>query len=162
MVEDMTSEPPKRRGRRPRKVEEARAEITEKKEAKTAKEIDAISIQDMPLETREDYHAYNAAARKLRLPTKMIPHHLFPNRKIKFTRIDKKNVSTPIKLISGEHYIDFQKSLQHGQIYELPEPVIEFLHSRTEPRFKEMKYPDGSAEMVHDYDEPRFSCQMVV
>lgn len=129
---------------------------------KEEKQKDAITLHEMPLETRDDYIAYNREARRLRLPTKMIPHHLFPHQKVKFVRRDGQKSDVPVKMVSGKHFIDFHKKLKHGEVYELPEPVIEFLNNRAEPRYKELKRTDGSSQTVFDYWEPRFSCQMVV
>jgi hypothetical protein len=121
-----------------------------------------IALEDMPLNTIEDYHAYNKEAKKRKKPVKFIPLSLFPHRKVRFVRMDgQSGNSCHVKFVSGAHYINFDMELQDSVEYELPEPVIEYLNSRKTPKYKQQKFPDGTSTVVWSHDKHRFACQMI-
>lgn len=177
--DDQINEKPKKRGRKPKRLlkaedgkskEENRYEneksmqevATPMGEGRYLMEKVPQNLEELPLNTIDDYYTYNALARKLRKPVKFIPHTLFYKQKIKFIRTDNQR-STPLKLRfrSGKYMIDFQKTLKPGEEYDLPIPVIEYLNGLKEAKYKQIKYPDGRAETVLDHYKHRFSCQAI-
>jgi len=158
--EEKAQESQSRRGRPKRSDAEAQNCESPKKEEKVIPI--PLDLEDMPLNSIEDYKAYNKMARKQRKPVKFVPHDLFPKQRVRFIRSDNQP-SNPLKLRfrSGEYMIDFQKTLKPGEVYELPIPVIDYLNNLKEARYKQIKYPDGRAETVLDYHKHRFSCQAI-
>lgn len=159
---------PKKRGRPPknRNSQHIANDVTEGLLERAGK----VDLASLPLETREDYFKYNEEARKQRKPIKFLPHDFFPKQRVRFVRMDNQT-GNPLKLRfrSAEKLIDFnserdleEKMLMDSQEYDLPLPVIEHLNSRKVPRYKQVKYPDGTHETVLSHHEHRFSCQMVM
>jgi hypothetical protein len=124
------------------------------------------SIEDMPLETFDDYQAYNKAARKenkrlkmLRYPCKPCPVELHPKERIIFNRVDQPTNALPVHL--SNHLIDFDQVLYPGQEYELPRVVVNYLQKKGVPVWKWYDNPDGSKETRLSHYEPRFALRTV-
>jgi hypothetical protein len=120
----------------------------------------------MPLNSLEDYKAYNAEARKLnhklgiaRYPIKPCPIELHPKEKIVFARKDQP--SNPLPVYLSNDLIDFKMTLIPGKTYELPRCVIEYLSSKGTPIWKWFENPDGSKETRATGLDPRFSLRTI-
>lgn len=117
-------------------------------------------LDEMPLDTVEDYRAYNKIARRQRTPVKVPPTHMHKHRKVKFTRNDGQHENV-LKAFVSNADIEFKAQLKSGCIYDLPVPFIKFLSSRTVPVFSEVRNPDGTTETKQTGEWNRFSCQTI-
>ena len=120
------------------------------------------AIEQMPLETYEDYKAYNAAARKenkrlklLRYPCIPCPEELHPTERIVFGRNDQPDNALPVFL--SNHLIHFQKTLYPGKTYDLPRVVVNYLADKGVPVWKHFVNADGSSETKISHKTPRFN-----
>src|SRR5271169_6650952 len=84
---------------------------------------EAVRIEDMPLNTLEDYLRYNAEARKLnkklricRYPVKQCPAELHPKVRVEFMRNDGSNCDLPV--YKSDEMIHFDMKLSPGKVYD--------------------------------------------
>jgi hypothetical protein len=109
------------------------------------------AIDEMPLNTYEDYKGYNRAARKqnkrlkiCRYPCKPCPVDLHPKERIVFGRTDQPLNALPVYL--SNHLIHFDQVLYPGKTYDLPRVVINYLADKGVPNWKWFPNADGSME----------------
>lgn len=131
-----------------------------------AKLEEPINIEDMPLNSLEDYAKYNARARELnhklrinRYPIKPCPIELHPKETIVFARKDQPN--NPLPVYKSDDVIDFKKTLIPGKTYELPRYIIDYLSKKGTPIWKWRTKSDGSRETVAEATDPRFSIRTI-
>lgn len=124
------------------------------------------SIEEMPLNSLEDYVAYNIEARKLnrklkmcRYPIKQCPEELHPKERVVFNRNDQP--SNPLPAYVSDHMIDFKKTLIPGKTYDLPRYIVEYLSKKGYPEWDWFVNPDGSKETRIARTKPRFSLRTV-
>ena len=119
-------------------------------------------LDDLPLESVDDYRVYNRWARVFKKPVKFPPIEMHKHRKVRFTRSDNQRGNPlSVRRRDGESLIDFHMILEDGKEYDLPVPIINFINKLGVPRYKEVKYPDGTSETVFSHNEMRFACQAV-
>jgi len=121
-----------------------------------------LAIDEMPLNSLEDYQAYNVEARKLnkklkicRYPLKQCPIELHPKQRVVFGRVDQPSNFAPVYLSNSD--IEFRQKLYPGKQYDLPLCVIDFLAEKGTPVWKWFDNPDGSKETRISHKEPRFA-----
>lgn len=136
------------------------------KQSEEIKVKEEVSIDQMPLETFEDYKEYNKRARQinkklgiLRYPIRQCPIELHPTQRIVFSRNDQPENPLPVHV--SNHLIHFEKTLIPGQTYDLPHCVIEHLASLGYPAWKWRERADGSRETFVSGRNPRFSLRTV-
>lgn len=83
---------------------------------------------------------------KSRKPPVKIPEWTGPLVKVKFQRNDQPDNPMTIKL--RNHLIDWEDTLHPGREYELPQPVIDFINSRKEPKYAEMQDPKNPRQTI--------------
>lgn len=138
-------------------------ETSENLAGELVKRAEKINLEDMPLETIDDYRAYNAEARRQKKQIKFIPLEMFPKTKVRFVRMDGQSGNPlHVRWRDAKTLIDFDRTLKDGEELELPNVVIDYLNNKKVPKYKQVKYPDGSAETVLSHHEHRFTCQMMV
>jgi hypothetical protein len=119
-------------------------------------------------ETKKQVEEQKKAPASVRLETRKkklnLPPYSGPTRRVKFMRNDqpenpmnaclKKAVftkkideKTGVETIVKE-YLDWNKTLVPGRVYELPVPVVEFLNSRSEPTYAERDDPENPRQTV--------------
>jgi len=127
------------------------------------KRAERVNLEDMPLEKPDDYRAYNEEARRQKKQVKFIPDDMFPKTKVRFVRMDGQ-AGNPlhVRWRDAKTLIDFDRTLKDGEEVELPNVVIDYLNNKKIPKYKQVKYPDGSAETVLSHYDHRFTCQMVL
>ena len=126
----------------------------------------------MPLNTHEDYLAYNEAVRNRRRVTrkKDVEYLYAPLDKVKCHKVRvtrTHNRGQPIhlnlrKLDKAVWYRTPKPGLADGAEVELPECIINDVNKLAEPKYKQITYPDGSFETVLDYWDNKYSCQVVM
>lgn len=121
-----------------------------------------VPLDQMPLETYEDYKKYNAKARlenkrarKQVYPPKPCPLELHPKTRIVFNRKDQP--SNPLPVFLCNDMIDFQETLIPGKTYELPNMVVKFLQERGTYIYERVDNPDGSYDTKPKQKIPRFN-----
>ena len=126
----------------------------------------ALPIDEMPLNSLEDYMAYNVEARKLnkklkmcRYPIKQCPIELHPKERIVFGRVDQPTNYAPVYL--SNVLIEFKQKLYPGKTYDLPRCVIDFIASKGTAVWKWFDNPDGSKETRMSHKTPRFALRTV-
>lgn len=143
--------------------------VKEESEAKKRRPIvkdrtveDIIDLQQLPLETIEDYKVYNDHARKLRMPVKVPPDSMHPQWEVKFQRFDQPENVLKYRLCTAE--IDTQGQLIPGKTYTLPKPVVLWLNDRNVPVFAQVDVNDGGPTLKETRqvgERARFSCQFI-
>ena len=132
------------------------------KEAPRKRIEDAVDLNEMPLNTIEDYKAFNREARKLGIRVKIPPSELHKQIKIRFQRFDQpENV---LKTYVRNADIEWKGELIPGQTYTLPLPVVQFLNKLATPIYEQVKCEDGSGKRTETKqvgEKPRFSCQIL-
>lgn len=125
-----------------------------------------LPIEDMPLNSLEEYRAYNAEARRMnkklricRYPIKQCPIELHPKERIVFGRVDQPANYAPIYLSNDD--IEFKQKLYPGKTYDLPRVVIDFLASKGTPIWAWFDNPDGSKETRISHRTPRFALRTI-
>lgn len=100
------------------------------------KETKKLTIEEMPLETLEDYRKRNALARKINKEHKRLVHQIIPCPEekhptqrviITFTNSSLETF-VPVKFSNAD--IDYHKTLEPNVPYDLPEVIIEHLANR--------------------------------
>lgn len=121
-----------------------------------------MPINEMPLETYEDYKRYNERvrienrkARKQVYFHKPCPINLHPKQRIIFNRKDQPSNPLPVLLLND--MIDFQETLIPGKSYDLPHMVIKFLQDRGTFIYDKVQNEDGSYETKPKQKIPRFN-----
>lgn len=84
------------------------------------------------------------------------PQYSGPMRRMKFMRNDQPenpmNVCLKKVVYSAEHdrkeIVDFSKTLVPGKTYDLPDPVVEFLNTRSVPTYGERADPENPRQTV--------------
>lgn len=125
-----------------------------------------LPIEEMPLNSYEDYQAYNLEARKLnkklkmcRYPIKQCPVELHPHERIVFNRNDQP--TNPIKVHLSNDKIHFDKKLYPGQTYDLPRVVVDYLSKKGTSKWDWFDNADGSRETRVSQMIPRFALRTV-
>jgi len=136
---------------------------------KIINEIPASNVDEitsMPLDSLEDYIAYNKAARMAnkkyricRYEIKPCPIALHPKEKVVFSRNDQHD--NKLHFEKSDHMIDFKEDLIPGQTYELPRYIIEYLSKKGTANWKRTTNPDGTFTMKKTSINPRFSLRTV-
>jgi hypothetical protein len=123
-------------------------------------------ISSMPLNSLEDYIAYNKAAAKAnkkykicRYPIKPCPIELHPKEKVIFSRNDQPR--NPLAVYKSDDMIDFKMELIPGKTYELPRYIIEYLAQKGTAVWTPVKNNDGTVDTKKTGMTPRFSVRTV-
>jgi hypothetical protein len=124
------------------------------------------SIENMPLNSLDDYRRYNARARAmnkklrvLRYPIKQCPVEMHPTQRIVFSRKDQPKNPLPVFLSNAD--IEFKKTLMPGQTYDLPVCVIDYLAKKGTPIWDWVEKANGEKETVQVASDPRFALRTV-
>lgn len=127
------------------------------------KSFENVDIQDMPLETFDDYREYNKVARKKKIPVKFPPISMFPTARTKIIRADGQGKNPiHVRIRDAKLLLDYDEELPCSENIEIPQAVISWINNRAKSVYKEVKYPDGTSATQFSHHEPRFSCQMVM
>jgi len=133
---------------------------------KSLEENSVTSIENMPLNSLRDYRLYNEAARKenkklkiCRYPCKPCPVELHPTQRIKFGRVDQP--SNPLPVFVSNDQIHFDKELIPGQIYDLPQYIVNYLSEKGDPIWGWVDLPNGEKETRILNKKPRFTLQPI-
>lgn len=125
-------------------------------------------IHAMPLETLEDYLAYNKEARSLnkqlrvcRYPIKQCPADLHPKERVMLGRVDGQSNANSIPVLLDNEMIYFKETLECDKEYDLPYCVIDHLESKGYPLWEWVTLPDGSKETRQTRKNPRFTVKRV-
>lgn len=126
-------------------------------------------LESMPLKTYEDYKNYNKAVRQRRKFTRQkdveylyAPLDLVPCKKVRITRTSNRGKPININLRKLEYAIWFRSpkgGYKDGDEILLPTCLIDEINNLSEPKYKQVKYPDGSHETVLDYWDNKYSVQ---
>lgn len=121
-----------------------------------------VELNKLPLKTLKDYAAYNEKARALSVRIKPAPAKLHPHIKTKFLRRD--GMEHPVKLKFRNAFIDFEKTVEHGQIYELPKIVVKQYQDLGIPKYKQVitNKDTGESQTRFSHKDPRFAFQIVL
>lgn len=140
--------------------------LLDKVKEETSKEIKALAIEDMPLESLADYMRYNerarAANKKLRIcryPAKPCPVELHPKQRIVFGRNDQP--SNPLPVFKSDHMIHFDQKLVPGQTYDLPHYIIDYLAQKGTPVYERFTTKEGAEDTREVSKAPRFAIRTV-
>jgi len=133
-----------------------------------SEETSSDPIHTMPLETLEDYMAYNKEARglnkKLRLcryPIKQCPIELHPKERVILGRVDGQSNLNPVPVLLDNEQIHFNETLDCGKEYDLPHCVIDHLESKGYPIWDWITKADGERETRQIGKNPRFTVKRV-
>jgi len=85
-----------------------------------------------------------------------IPQYTGPTKRVKFMRNDQPENPMNSRLTKvvfnketeREELVDWTGTLTPGRTYELPEPVVDFLNSRTEPTYSERSDPENPRQTI--------------
>lgn len=137
-----------------------RARKSEIGQAVLVREENFDDIEKMSLDSFEDYELYNSKARKLGMPVKCPPLHLHKHLRCKVSRLDGQG-NNAIRARKRDKSIDFDETIMPGQEVEIPEVIVDFLHSLQYPQYKQINHPDGTSETVFSHNMPRFAVQVL-
>lgn len=127
----------------------------QKRRKKVSKELGKL-----PLKTLDDYEKYNERCRAMGIPVKPAPAEMHDHVKVKFLRRD--NMTHPVKLKFRNAFIDFEKKVHHGFVYEIPKMVVRFYQNLGIPKYRRTDNREtGESETVFSHKEPRFAFQIV-
>ena len=132
-----------------------------------------IPLDEMPLNTLRDYRLYNQEVRRLNKLAKrndksikeglyqirQCPEELHPKQRVTVQNIHQPN--NPVAVHLSNELIHFDKKLNPGVEYDLPECVIFHLSSLGNPVWKWRNKANGSKETYYDHKTPRFSVRTV-
>ena len=125
-----------------------------------------INLEDMPLETMDDYRRYNEKARAmnkklhiLRYPVKQCPVDLHPKQRVVFNRKDQPK--NPLPVYKSDEMIEFKKTLIPGTAYDLPVYIVDYLAKKGVPQWDWIDKPNGERETVQVGVDPRFAIRNV-
>lgn len=125
-----------------------------------------LPIETMPLNSLDDYMAYNREARRLnkklgmcRYQIKPCPVELHPKERIVFNRNDQP--SNPLPVYKSDDIIDFKQKLYPGKTYDLPVYIVNYLMSKGSPEWKWYDNLDGSRETRVAHYKPRFAIRSI-
>lgn len=128
-------------------------------------------LEQMPLKKYEDYLAYNDAVRQRRKFTRTkdvdyiyAPLDVIPCKKVRITRTSNRGKPINLNLRKLQHAVWFRSpkgGYKDGDEIDLPVCLIDEVNNLSEPKFKQVKYPDGSHETVLDYWDNKYSVQTI-
>jgi len=129
-------------------------------------------LEEMPLDTHEDYKRYNDAVRQRRrsLRVKDVEFLYAPLDKVKctkatITRTNNRGKPIKINLRKLKHAVWFQSpkdGFKDGEEIVIPECLINEINKIAEPKYRQEKYPDGSHATVLDYWENKYNVQPIM
>lgn len=128
-------------------VKELRSQLEETKKQVADQKKVPVSVR---LENRKKKHnlpPYSGPTRRVKFMRNDQPENPMNAclKKVVFTKkIDEK---TGVETIVKE-YLDWHKTLSPGRIYELPDPVVEFLNTRSEPTYEERADPENPRQTI--------------
>jgi len=139
---------------------------------KSSESLTIDDIQDMPLETAEDYFAYNDAVRayrkrtrmkdgKYKLPFKYIPHELVQCVNVKMTRTKNRGRPISINLRCSKEWIHVKGYYKDGEETRIPFCMVNRINDLAEPKYKQVTYQDGSYSTELDYMDNKYNCQVI-
>lgn len=135
------------------------------------------SLEDldaMPLKTYDDYLKYNEALRGRRRVLRKKdtpPFYLYAPMdviecvKVKITRTSNRGLPININMRKLGKAIWFKspkKGFKDGSDIMMPKCLVDTINNLAIPKYKQVKYPDGSHETVLDYMENQYSCQVLM
>jgi len=137
------------------------------------------ALTELDTSTYEALCLYNKHVRKNRLRTRKatIPfkyvycekgsmpeedQEMVPFRKVRMTRT--KNRGTPISLNikDSKNWVHMKGIWDDGTELRIPEVMIDRINELAEPKYKQVKYPDGSSATVLDYMDNKYSVQIIM
>lgn len=170
---------PKRKRRTPAEMAAAReAEVKEPTKVEAPIETqdpyptDYEKIQDLPLDTYEDYVRYNECVRRRRkrtrkvdLPYKYAPHEVVHMTKVRLTRTKHRGNPININLRCTKNWVKMESPLEgykDGEEVMIPTCFVDRINEMAEPKYKQIKYPDGSSSTVLDYWDNKYNAQVML
>lgn len=121
-----------------------------------------VRLDDLPLDSIEDYRAYNKEAQKQRKPLKIPPNEMHEQVEVRFNRFDQpENV---LKFYKRCAEFEYKGQWMPGSTYICPRPVMDYLNGLSTPIYAEVKVDDGGqvkTETKQVGERPRFSCQLI-
>ena len=125
-----------------------------------------LPLEEWPLETLRDYRRYNEEARKrnkqarkLLYTIKQCPVELHPHQRIRLSNNDQTNNLIPVHL--SNEFIHYDAKLRPGNVYDLPEIIVDHLTKRGYPIWDYQTQPNGARETIKVGQKPRFSVTTV-
>jgi hypothetical protein len=123
-------------------------------------------LAEMPLNTLDEYLAYNAKAREFnkklgvcRYKVKQCPEELHPKERVMIRELNQKN--NPIPVYLDNEKICYRKKLKAGEKYDIPKCVVEHIQNKGTEIWERIDNPDGSWETKCTGLTPRFSVRTV-
>jgi hypothetical protein len=127
-------------------------------------------------DTYEEILAYNEAVRKNRMRTRKatipfkfvmcekdkMPEDIIPMRKVRMTRSSQRGTPISINLKDAKNYVHLQGVWDDGAEDYIPECMINRINELAEPKYKQVKYPDGSHATVLDYMDNKYAVQIMM
>jgi len=153
---DTEEEPKKRRGRKPGpKKEDLQAQAFEK----LLDEFKALKgeLEDTKKKLEEvKSEPVSVRLQKSKKKRRNIPPYTGPMRRVKFMRNDQPQNPMNSRLTKVvvnkekniDELVDWRGTLVPGQVYELPEPVVDFINSRSEPTYGERPDPENPRQSI--------------
>ena len=164
-----------------KKLEAQLKELNERNNSESKKLVDALNkstnpihainkeLEEMPLDTYEDYLKHNEKVREYRLKTrkpvgkiKYCPLEKLKLRKCKITRTSNRGVDIDINLKLSKEAIWFKGKFKDGEEVLLPDAIINKINSLSVPIYKQVKTKDGGNISVLDYYENKYNCSVMV
>ncbi len=159
------------RGSNPDKSDAGRLiEALEKATDKTYASLEDLDA--MSLASYDDYLKYNEAVRARRKVLRKkdaqflyAPIDIIDCVKVKITRTRNRGLPININMRKLKHAIWFKspkEGFKDGQDIMMPRVLVDEVNGLSIPKYKQVKYPDGSFETVLDYMENQYSVQVLM
>jgi len=164
---------PSKQARRGRQSNPTKEDFTAPKVEEVKKEVLSLEELDaMPLKTYNDYLKYNDAVRVRRKALRKkdveymyAPLHIVECVKAKITRKSNRGLPININLRNLRKAVWFQSpknGFKDGDVIEMPKCLVDEINDIAEPKYKQIKYPDGSFDTVLDYMDEKYSVQVLM
>ena len=166
-------EKPTKKARRGRQSNPTKEDFTAPKIDDVKKPILSLEELDaLPLKTYDDYISYNEAIRARRKALRKkdaeflyAPMDLIDCVKAKITRKSNRGLPININLKRLAKAVWFQSpknGFKDGDTIEMPRSLVDEINDIAEPKYKQVKYPDGSFDTVLDYMDEKYSVQVLM
>ena len=137
------------------------------------------ALAELDTSTYEALCLYNENVRKNRMRTRKttIPfkyvycekgsmpeedEEMVPFQKVRLTRTHNRGTPISLNIKDSKEWVHLKGVWEDGAEVRIPEIMVDRINELAEPKYKQVKYPDGSSATVLDYMDNKYNAQIIM